>query len=323
MDRRFNFPEERIALGGKAFPTLLEVPDWSRIQPPMSLTVFGFTFRPPPRPGYISNLKVALIGDYNERGLLPAPSAPDAPVTVDYSPFKAHAEAIAPITEPDIVEWMHWATACEIIAEQMEQEYKRAGSYVVATSGDPYIPGVSLEDLKFRSEEGTVVSSRGTGVVVTPRGNFNCPVPGKATGIFSDLISWAGILDAWMKQWTGLLMKWLELATNPQDRIRFGNFNGLVAPQFIGHEAENPAPINFVHMVVSTDKAQTMKARYRESSDYTQEICGVDISLNQGQNDVTYQLFALPYVPTMCVEIAPEDNSSTILDSYSTSVLPI
>lgn len=317
----WNFPEERIILGVTEFPTLLSIPDWDVIRRPPSIKAGPLSIPPLlPRPAMVSNLSVKVIGDYNEEDLCSAPSNPEAPVTLSYDSIKGHVERIAPIEDPAVVEWMQYSGTEDLICEMTQEEYRRAGSNLVSVSGDPYIPGCRVDDISYKSERGEVVAGRGNGVLVTPRGNLNVPVPGKTTGIFEDMLCFGAISNAWPVQWAGSLLKWKNLTKNPSSRIRFPSFAGLVAPQFIGHEADMAFPTNFVTMDISSDKAQTMKVKYREPSDYTQEITSLDIDLREGRNEVSYTLFMLFYVPTMVVELIPEDMSSTILDSYSVSV---
>lgn len=317
-----NFSEERTPLFGKRlYPTKLAIPAWDMIRRPPSIKVGPLAIPSPfPRPAIVLNLKVDVVGDYNESGLCTAPSKPGAPVTVSSDKLKTYMAEIAPIEAQDIVEWMHWSAAEDTLCEMAAEDYKRAGSELEGVSGDSYIPGCRISDIKFKSEKGDTVARRGTGVMETPRGNLDVPVPGKTTGVFEDLLCFGAISKAWPVQWAGSLLKWGELATNPQSRIRFPSYGGLVAPQFIGHEADVAFPTNFVAMDISTDKAQTMKVKYREPSDYTQEITTVDVDLQEGRNEVSYTLFLLPYVPTMVVELIPEDMTGTILDSYSVSV---
>jgi len=316
----WNFPEERRIFGVTEFPTRVSIPNWDVIRRPPSIKAGPLSIPPPPRPAMVANLSVKVIGDYNEKGLCSAPSDPKAPVTLSYSSIKEHVERKTPIEDPAVVEWMQFSETDDLICEMTEEEYKRAGSNLVSASGDPYIPGCKLDDIRFKSEKGSTVAGRGNAVLVTPHGNIDVPVPGKATGIFEDLLCFGAVTNAWPRQWSGVLLKWESLTKNPDSRIRFPSFSGLVAPQFIGHEAGVAFPTNYVVMHISTDKPQTMKVKYRETSDYTQEITSLDVDLKKGKNEVSYTLLILPYVPTMAVELIPEDETSTILDDYSVSV---
>lgn len=317
----WNFPEERRILDVTAFPTLLSIPEWDVIRRPAGIKAGPLSIPLlPPRPAMVTNLSVKAIGDYNEKNLCAAPSEPKVPVTLSYDAIRRYTSEIAPIEDPAVVEWMQYSATEDFICEMVQEEYRRAGSDLVAAADDAYIPGCRVEDIKFNSEKGRVVAGRGNGVLATPRGNFTVPVPGKATGIFEDLLCFGAISNAWPIQWAGSLLKWKSLTTNPQSRIRFPSFGGLVAPQFIGHEADMPFPTNFVSMGISSDKAQTMKVVYREPSDYTQEITSIDVEVPKGENEVGYTLLVFPYVPTMVTEIQPENNTGTILNSYSVSV---
>lgn len=323
-----NFPEERTILAKKGYPTLFSRPDWDRIRPPPTIRIKppilpALELPPPPRPAAMQNLTVEVVGVYHERNLCSAPSLRTVPVTLSYERIKGHVAEIAPIEDPAVAEWMIGSGANDLICEMVEEEYKRLGSSLVTRADDPYIPGCKLEDMNFRSETGRVVTERGYSVVETPRGDLSVPVPGKAVGIFEDILCWGAVTDAWLIQWSGVLVKWKSLATNPSSRIRFPNFNGLVSPQFIVHEPEGPSPLNFVNMKITSSRAQNLGVTYRETGDYTQTILNTNVSLGEGENNVAYNLIVFPFVPTMVVQLQPEDQTETILDSYSTSMTPM
>jgi len=316
----WNFSEERRISGVTEFPTRVSIPNWDIIRRPPSIKAGPLSIPSPPRPAMVANLSVKVIGDYNEKELCSAPSDSEAPATLSYSSIKEHVERKTPIEDPAVVEWMQFSETEGLICEMTEEEYRRAGSNLLSAADDPYIPGCKVDDIRFKSERGRTVAGRGNAVLVTPRGNIDVPVPGKATGIFEDLLCFGAVTNAWPLQWSGVLLKWKSLTKNPSSRIRFPSFSGLVAPQFIVHEADIAFPTNYVVMHVSTDKPQTMKVKYRETSDYTQEITSLDVDLKKGKNEVSYTLLMLPYVPTMVAELIPEDETSTILDDYSVSV---
>jgi len=315
----WNFPVEKVVRGKTMYPSLLSIPDWDIARRPPSIEVgpLSVPSPAPPRPAMILNVEVKVIGDYDEKDLCSAPSDPGAPATLSYDSVKGHVERMAPIKDPAVVEWMQFSGTEDLICEMTQEEYRRAGSDLIGKSEDGYIPGCRLEDISFKSERGEIVAERGKAVLKTPHGDLDVPVPGKTTGVFKDLLCFAAITNAWPVQWAGTLLKWKTLTKNPDSRIRFPSFKGLVAPQFIGHEPGAPSPLNLVTVDVSTDKPQKMKIKYREPSDYTQEIASQEIDLEKGRNEVSYLLLLIPYVPTMAVELIPEDMTQTILNSYS------
>jgi len=301
--RLYNFPFEKRVGVRTYFPTVAKLPEW------MNTAQYRSAVALPGKPS------VKVVGPYSEEGLEQPIEGP-APSTMDWDAIVAWSREIAPIEDPSIVEWMYTAHAANTVISARMEEYKRLGSSLVGASDDPYIPGLKVEDLRFRSEKAEVVARRGYGILETPRGNVNVPVPGKALAVFSDLIAWGAVLEAFLVQWTGVILKWRELATNPGDRIAFPSFRGLVAPQFFVHSSSVPAPVNLARFSITTDKPQTITIRARNVNDYTDIMFEDKISLAEGQNLIEYPIFGFPAVPAFVVELAPEDGTKTILDWY-------
>jgi len=301
----YNFPFKMKIAGEVVFPTVAKLPDWA------INAAYRNAVAMPGKP------EISVVGPFSEAGLGKALEFPDAPETMDWDSIMSWVKDIAPIEEEQIVEWMQTAAAANVICSRFVDEYKRAGSLVIAKSGDPYIPGVKAEDIKFVSERGMTVANRGYGVVSTPAGNFNVPVPGKATGVFKNILAWGAVLQAFIKQWVGVLIKFRELVTNPQDRISFPNYWGLTAPLFITHASSIPAPVNIAEFSISTNKPQTVVLRARSVDDYRDVLFEDKITLQKGQNVIQYPIFGFPVVPTMVIELAPEDQTNTILDYWT------
>ena len=299
----YNFPFERKVGVKTYFPTVAKLPEWMLQSQYRSAVAL---------PGKAS---VKVVGPYSEEGLEQPLEGP-APSTMDWDTIVAWSREIAPIDDPSIVSWMHTAHSANVVISARMEEYKRLGSSLIGESNDPYIPGLKVEDIRFRSETGRTVAGRGYAVLETPRGNVNVPVPGKSLAVFRDLIAWGAVLDAFLLQWTGVLLKWRELATNPSDRLAFPSFRGLSAPQFFVHSASVPAPVNLARFSITTDKPQTVVLRARNINDYTDVMFEDKISLAEGQNLVEYPIFGFPAVPAMVIELAPEDGTKTILDWY-------
>ena len=300
----YNFPFEKRIGVTTYFPTVAKLPKWMtepRYRAAVAL------------PGRAS---VRVAGPYTEEGLGRPLESPDAPSTMDWDTIISWSREIAPIEDPSIVEWMYSAHAANVVISARMEEYKRLGSSLVGASDDPFIPGLKVEDLRFRSELGREVAGRGYAILETPRGSVNVPVPGKATAVFSDLIAWGAVLEAFLVQWTGVILKWRELATNPSNRIAFPSFRGLVAPQFFVHSSSIPAPVNIARFSISTNRAQTIIFRARNINDYTDVMFEDRIGLAEGQNVVELPIFGFPVVPAFVVEIQPEDGTKTILDDY-------
>ena len=304
----YNRPFKIMVEGKGFFPTVMKLPTWAT--PPVlgqkALAIMG-------------SKSISVVEPYSEEGLLGAPEFEGAPVTLDYGAIESYMKEIAPIGEAEIVEWMHSAAACNCVLSARMEEYKRAGSAIVAASDDPYIPGLKVEDLKVRSELARTVADRGYGIVETPAGNFNCPVPGKATGVFPDLLCWSSVVEAFLVQWTSALVKFRELATNPESKIGFVNTRGLTAPLFFGHSTSLPVPINLVEMSVSSDKAQTLSMNARSTDDYTDVMFSDRFALSKGENAISHQVLGFPFVVPMVIELQPENETSTVLNYYRVS----
>ena len=301
----YNFPFKMKIAGEIVFPTVAKLPEWA------TNTAYRNAVAMPGKP------EISVVGPFSEIGLGRALGFEDAPETMDWDAILSWVKDIAPIEEEQITEWMQTAAAANVICSRFMDEYKRAGSLVIAKSGDPYIPGVKAEDLEFVPEKGMTVANRGYGVVSTPVGNFNVPVPGKAMGVFKNILAWGAVLESFLVQWTGVLMKFRELVTNPQNRISFPSFKGLTAPLFLTHSSSIPAPVNLAEFSISTDKPQTVVLRARNVDDYRDVLFEDKIKLQKGQNIVYSPIFGFPVVPAMVIELQPEDNTSTILDYWT------
>jgi len=308
MSPLYNFPAEVKVHRRAAYPTVAKLPEWAE----------NAAYRNAAAEMVLREVRP--VGRYSEAELEKAPWCPDAPSTMDWNSIESWMKEIAPIEEEQIVEWMHSAAAANVVISAREEEYKRLGSSLVGVSDDPYIPGVTVQDLNFRSELGRTVAGRGYSILETPRGTVNVPVPGKATAIFKDVLAWAAVLDAFLVQWTGVLLKWRELATNPSRDLAFPSFRGLVAPQYFTHASSLPVPVNQVTIRVASDKAQTLTIRGRSVDDYTDVILENTVEVPSGESEASFLVFGFPAVPTMVVEVQPEDGTRTILKKWE--VLP-
>jgi len=301
----YNFPF-KLRVGRKTlFPTVAKLPEWA-VNNACRNAVAEF-----------GEIKVVKIGPYSETGLAMPPESPSAPSSIDWDAIMEWSRSQQSLDDPAMVEWMYWAHAANTIISARMEEYKRLGSSLIGESNDPYIPGLKIEDIRFRSELGRVVAERGYANLDTPRGSVRVPVPGKATAVFKDLISWGAVLNAFLVQWTGVLLKWRELATNPDKELAFPNFNGLVAPQFFTHSSSIPAPVNIITMRISSNKPQTISIKGRNVDDYTEVISEMSVNVPEGESESTVVIYGFPVVPPMVIEMQPENMTKTILKSWS------
>ena len=308
----FNFPEKLMTINDEPiFPSRMEIPDWF-------ITSLGSGIK---RVGMLATLdKVEKIGDFVSEGILTSELFGEPEFD---NPLALHDHFLKNIpveTEDDVVEWMVYATTNNAWNLSVANEYERAGSLFLAKSSDPYIPGLSIEDLRYASETGETVANRGYAVVMTPQGNYNVPIPGKKTIITKNLLAWGAVTIAYIKQWVGVLAKFKELANNPQSRIKFptavaqgGFMNG---PLFIGHAPSRRAMRNFITVGITSSKDQTVRFVWRNPNDYTQVFATLNARVPAGQSQVNIKFRSLFGVPPMVVEVQPQDNVTTYLDYY-------
>ena len=315
----FNFPEfERV--GDKiAILTRLEFPAWCR----------GLALRQSIRSFRIRDFEVSEISSkFDLRGL----AEPDEEEGILerirnrlgrwLDPKEVHSvlAEIHPIDGKEIVEWMHISVAEAMTMRARIQEYNRAGiaSYATGNATDPRYPGLVVDDIRMQSDSGYTVRSRGYGITITPRGNYNVPFLGKATGIFRDHLSWGSCSSAGGIQWTASLLKWRRLAETPiRERIGFYmDFRGNTAPNFFAQIPTLPKPRATLVMRFSSDRDQNITLRFRDPTNYTRVIGEKIVRVPSGSAEVTTTVSGFPYVPPTTSEIQPADGAQTTLDLY-------
>jgi hypothetical protein len=236
---------------------------------------------------------------------------------IDSSVAREQISRDVPVDGVEVVEWMQWAAADNAVLEAMEIEYNRLGSQVVSGSGDAYIPGVRVGDLRGESVRGNIVLSRGYGVVVTPYGSYNVPVGGKTTIATGDLLAWAAIPWANIVQWVLTLIQWRDLTTLPvRQRVRFASSSGLVAPQFFLYVARLPLPLVTFRIRITSDREQEVVLRGRGTrGSYETVVYETKFKIESGENEVLCNVAGIPFVQSHTVEIQPSDDTQTVLDS--------
>jgi hypothetical protein len=235
---------------------------------------------------------------------------------VDSSLAREQVASEVPVDGVEVVEWMHLAAADNAVFEAMAEEYNRLGSELLSGSGDAYIPGVRVGDLRGESVAGSTVSSRGYGVVVTPHGNFNVPVGGKLTIAIKDLLAWAALPWCSAVQWLLTLLQWRGLAKVPvRDRVRFGGSQGLVAPNFFSVTPKAPVPLLTLRIGLTSDKDQDVAIRGRGvKGSYHQVLFEDKFSVKSGSSEVVYNVYGFPYVSSFTLELQPSGRTQTVLD---------
>ena len=315
----FNFPEFRRVGNRIAVLTRLEFPAWCK----------GLALRQSIRSFRIRDIEVSEISSkFDLRGLAEPDEEPGilervrAKTGTWLNPKEVHSvlAEIHPVDNTEIVEWMHISVAEAMTMRARIQEYNRAGtlSYASGNATDPRFPGLVVEDIRMQSDSGAAVRSRGYGITLTPRGNYNVPFLGKATGIFNDHLSWGSCSYAGSVQWTASLLKWRRLAETPiRDRIGFYmDFRGNTAPNFFAQIPTLPKPRATLVMRFSSDRDQNVTLRFRDPTNYTRVIGEKVVRVPSGSAEVTTTVSGFPYVPPTTSEIQPLDGIQTTLDLY-------
>jgi hypothetical protein len=258
-----------------------------------------------------------------ERGLLKSSLLPWVPVAVNSAVAIENVKSAAPVDGVEIVEWMQIAAADNAVFDAMAEEYNKLGSQLLSGSGDAYIPGVRVGDLRGVSVYGSTVTAQGYGEVDTPQGRFTVPVGGKTTFAKADILAWAALPWASTVQWNLTLLQWKELATAPiKDRVRFASSSGFVAPNFFSIPATF-APIRTLKIGMTSDKSQTVAIRGRGTKGVFENVLFEDsFDIDAGESEVVYNVFGFPTAPSFTLELQPADNTQTVLD-YIEIIPPI
>lgn len=254
--------------------------------------------------------------EFNPTGLMGS-GIYDEPMTLDYSQLSNWARDTTPVEdEPDVTDWMVPAKAQVSHLKARAREYDRAGSSMVVTSGDPFVPGVNNGQLRFKSERGNTVSGAGEATVVAGDRETQIPAPGGSTVITPNTLGWATASDIQEKQWVGSIMSIEELTNNPSSPIAFPNIAGNTGPVFVGHNPSRPSILNRVTVGIQSDSDQTINFRLRDSQDYTNINAEFSQQVSKGSNVITFRLLALGINP-MAAEIQPEDGTKAVLTDYT------
>ena len=293
------------------YPTRVRFPLWARRN---ALALRGALDRL-----RISDPTVRRISaEFRPRALMKPILDPRLPPTLDARDYLDVTVREVPVDGVEVVEWMQVAHADALALSARTLEYNRAGSQMVSSNGDSYIPGVSVEEICFRKETGTTVRSRGYAIADTPIGSFNLPTLGRTAGIFRNLLSAATMSYAGSVQWTGNLIKWKELAKTPINQTVgfFRDVRGNVAPNFFEQLPPRPKLTVTVRQTFSTDKPQTLTMNFRDPTDYTRVLGTKSVDVDAGTSQVTWTMSAFPYVPPTVAEIQPEDQTNCALEEY-------
>ena len=264
--------------------------------------------------------EIKRIRGFSLDGLLSGLPRPRAlswlPPLIDSRVARSLIEERVPVDGEEVVGWMHYATADMAVFDVYAQAVEGNGGEVRFTSGDAYIPGVRLSSTFYgASEIGSTVVGRGYGRVATPYGEVQVPVNRKRTIVFKDFLAWAIIPWAGAVQWALSLLQYAKLPRAPiRDKLPFPSSHGMTAPNFVVASTRIPAPVAVMRINVTSDRDQGMIVRGRSPSDYTKVYFEDKIDVEQGEAEYAFTLASFPIVPSLVLELQPEDNTQTTLN---------
>lgn len=241
----------------------------------------------------------------------------DDPITLDTSELNEWARTTTPVEdEPDVTDWMVPAKAQISHLKARAREYDRAGSSMTVAAGDPYMPGVNNGQLAFKSERGDTVSERGTAEIITGGDKFDLEVPGSRPIVGKNLLGWGVGSNLQDKQWVGGLLSVEEITANPDSPIAFPTIEGETGPLFVGHVPSRPAILNRTSVGIMSSEPQTLEFKFRDTSDYTNEVRSFSQDIPKGQSTVSFRMLGLGIEP-MVADIRTENGTKAVLTDYS------
>jgi hypothetical protein len=230
--------------------------------------------------------------------------------------------AAAPLDGVEIVGWMQDCAAINAALYGMMEDYNRlrprlSPQALIVNSNDGYIPGVAISnDFAFQSIKASEALSRGNVILMTPTGTITMPVNSSQTIIGPNFLGWAANFGFESLQWRGVLANWQELASKPVTQgVRCANAGGFVSPMFF--DCPGGLVRNVTTVTVTSDKPQTITFTGLAPYDYTVKMFEFTQPIEEGQTEITYRVFGLPRATHHVLQITPENNTQTIIDSVT------
>jgi len=213
---------------------------------------------------------------------------------------------------PDVVEWMQHAAAANAVLDVYAQQLEACsatGGELRWGSGDPFIPGVRVDDEFYAvSEPWRAVNERGFGRVRTPCGEQRVPVGGKALLVCPNFLGWGVLPGGWTVQWLLTLLRWVRLPRLPLTRrVTVPVVHGRTAPFFAEYVPRAPLPLATLRLVVGSERPQTLVLRGRSANNYAAVLWEQRVDVDEGEHEVLLTLFQLPYVASQVLEIQGRD----------------
>ncbi|RLI83673.1 hypothetical protein DRP04_00710 [Archaeoglobales archaeon] len=228
-----------------------------------------------------------------------------------------------PSDKKEIADWMHDAAAVNIIGDFIAYNYNQSNmSFMLHTSGDPFVPGVSLAGFSFRSDPGYKVFDRGYAELILPdRTIVNVPTNAGCRVIKDKLLAWAyQNAQPGKKQYTGSIFYWRSLAETIKGPVKnlvsrkYGTKNGI-NPQFFAQNFTRPAKMLRVIATFWSEVDQRVKLTFRDPRDYTRVVFEDFIDVPNGLTKLTANFGATPTTPPLVVDVQPQV-SDFVIRSY-------
>jgi len=215
----------------------------------------------------------------------------------------------------EIVEWMHDATATNVVMTARESEYNVHSQFVTDT-GDGYIPGVRVSSMAFRRTSGYDYRRRGYATVISPAGEINVPRYAMRSIIGRDFLGWSYAGEQYGIQWKGVLGQLARLTDRVTQAVGFPNIDGRVAPFFVLQQPSRETQRATVRMIVDSNKDQRMKIAFRDPNDYRRVIDEGEIEVPKGRSTVEFVVASYPAVPPVVNHMQPENGTKTVLNTF-------
>ncbi len=226
-----------------------------------------------------------------------------------------------PSDKKEIADWMHDAMADNILINFITENYNQSNnSYIIAASGDGFIPGVGVDSLRFISEISDAVERSGFARLILPdRTRVTVPWNGGKTIIKNKLLGYAHAGGKCGCQWNAKIFKWKSLANtllNPVRNLVCLNFGGIdgILPQFFEQVTRYSSKIINVTANIWSKVDQRIHLLWRDPRDYTKIVHRDFVDVNAGLNQINASFGSYPHVPPLVCHVSPEKDKCAIRD---------
>jgi len=253
--------------------------------------------------------------DIQRMDLEPSPLFPHFGKVLDTEDVIKKIQQEAPVDGEEIVEWMHDATAANVVLTARMVEYNKH-SQVETRSGDANIPGVRTRSMAFVRTSGYTYSRRGRATVVSPAGRITVRRDELRPVIGKDFLGWAYAGAPYGIQWHGALGEFIRLANRITRSVGFPSFRGRVAPFFVLQQPGRKTKRARVRFVVSSSRRQRVKITFRDPNNYTRVVDEGYVEIPAGRSTVEFVVASYPSVPPVVDQMQPSNYTRTVLHSF-------